>query len=79
MIKYDLEHGRIEGKLRSRRRQVASLFGLARYALPRILFVCHKRSYDPTTYPPMAGAQTLLARATEKYGIADPPAAKETA
>ena len=70
MISHDLATGAIKGRLRCRARQIGSLVGLLRYAGPRIAR-CHRRSYDPTTFPPMAGAQFILARASEKYGVAD--------
>lgn len=70
MVKHDLATGRVNGRLRSRARQVSSLLGLLRYAGPRIA-KCHRRSYDPTKFPPMEGALFILARASEKYGVAD--------
>ncbi|GAA0611974.1 hypothetical protein GCM10009547_12510 [Sporichthya brevicatena] len=69
MIKHDLQTGRVRGRIRSRYRQVTSLLGLVRYAGPRIAKV-HKRSYDPTTFPPMEGALFILAQASTKYAVA---------
>jgi hypothetical protein len=70
MIAYDLATGRVQGRYRSRYRQVRTLLGLARYAGPRIAKV-HKRSYDPTKFPPMDGAMFILAQASERYVVAD--------
>jgi predicted metal-dependent hydrolase len=70
MIKYDLATGRIQGRFRSRYRQVRSLLGVVRYAAPR-LAKAHRRSYDPAKMPPMDGAMLILARASEKYGVVD--------
>lgn len=69
MIKQDLATGAIKGKWRSRRRQISSLAGLVRYAVPK-LAVCHRRDYDPTTMPPIESVNVILDRASEKYGIA---------
>jgi predicted metal-dependent hydrolase len=70
MIAYDLATGRIQGRFRSRYRQVTSLLGVLRYAAPR-LAKAHRRSYDPTTMPPMDGAQFILRQASEKYCVVD--------
>jgi predicted metal-dependent hydrolase len=70
MVKLDLANGTIKGRFRSRYRQVSSLLGLARYALPKILFICHRRTYDPTTFPPIESVNVILSRASERYGVA---------
>jgi predicted metal-dependent hydrolase len=70
MIKHDLATGRIRGRIRSRLRYASSLGGLMRYALPRIVFICHRPSYDPKEYPPIESAAVILARASERYGVA---------
>ena len=70
MIKADRESGRISDVWASRWRHIKTFAGLARYAAPRLLVHCHKPSYDPTEYPPIEGAQVILARASERYGVA---------
>jgi predicted metal-dependent hydrolase len=71
MTKYDLAHGRIKGKLRSRLRLARSLGGLLAYAFPRLIINAQKRSYDPTRLPPMKNATAMLEDVSRRYGMVE--------
>jgi hypothetical protein len=42
------------------------------YIFPRVIFTCHKRSYDPAALPPPRNALRLLEDASQRYGILEP-------
>jgi predicted metal-dependent hydrolase len=72
MVKQDLATGRVKGRLRARLRFGRSLVGLFAYALPRILFVAGRRSYDPAKLPPLEKAMFILDETSKRYGILEP-------
>ena len=73
LIRTDRETGRIPDKWRSRARLVRAVCRLGGYVMPRLAVRGLQRHYDPATLPPPEGAMRLLAEASERYGIADPP------
>jgi predicted metal-dependent hydrolase len=72
LIAVDLERGLITGRWRSKARYYRILGRLFAYMLPRVLFICHRPSYDPGTLPPPANVMAFLAEASNRYGVADP-------
>ncbi|MDQ1491775.1 MAG: hypothetical protein QOJ23_4289, partial [Actinomycetota bacterium] len=46
--------------------------GLFAYALPRIVFVAGRRSYDPAKLPPLEKAMFILDETSKRYGILEP-------
>ena len=72
MISHDLATGRVKGRIRARWAYWKALGGLMAYALPRILFVAGKRSYDPSKLPPLEKAMAILAETSKRYGILEP-------
>jgi uncharacterized protein len=72
MVKHDLRTvGRL-GRLRARLRYSRALAGLFVFALPRILFVACRPSYDPAKLPPMEKAMFILDETSKRYGILEP-------
>ena len=72
MVKHDLATGRLKGPLRARWRYGRAVAGLFAYALPRVVFVAGRRSYDPAKLPPLDNAMFILDETSKRYGILEP-------
>ncbi|HEY4410225.1 MAG TPA: metal-dependent hydrolase [Acidimicrobiia bacterium] len=72
MINHDLATGRVKGRIRARWAYGKALGGLMAYALPRIVFVACRPSYDPSKLPPLEKAMAILAETSKRYGILEP-------
>lgn len=72
LMSADRREGRIVGPIRSRLRFARVLAGLVAYAAPRLV-KAFKPTYDPGPIPAPARCVSLLAAASERYGVADGP------
>jgi len=72
LIRQDLERGLIRGRRASRLRFARVTARLMAYMLPRVLFVCHRRGYDPGELPPPKNVMAFLDEASERYGVVEP-------
>lgn len=73
LVRTDRENGQIPDPWRSRVRMARALFRVSTYVFPRLLFRGLQPNYDPAILKPPQGAMRLLAEASERYGIAEPP------
>ncbi|KUH87737.1 MULTISPECIES: metal-dependent hydrolase [unclassified Mycobacterium] len=73
LIRTDRNSGRLPNTWLSRVREVKALFRLFSFVMPRLVVRGLKPHHDPALLPPPSGVMSLLAAASERYGVADPP------
>lgn len=69
LVNTDLATGAIKGKLRSRVRFAKVMWRMLAYLLPKVVFVCGRRDYDPGRLPTPKNVTELLDAASERYGV----------
>jgi len=72
MVRHDLRGVGFAGRVRARLRYNRALAGLMAYALPRVLFVACRPSYDPAKLPPIENAMFILNETSKRYGSLEP-------
>jgi predicted metal-dependent hydrolase len=69
MLSADRRAGRIPDCFRSRVRFVVLLGRFARFMIPKVIFGCMRRSYDPAAIPPPRHCVAFLEAASQRYGV----------